>query len=128
VWDGEKPAHARTDGPDGQSLIGFHSPIDKSHALEGKRLIENFKIRALGSGTLHLAYTAIGLLNGVVDHNNKIWDIAAAVALVEEGGGRIQYLTRSPFPMKEFTPTSERIQYVAGNAAVVAKLREVLGR
>jgi myo-inositol-1(or 4)-monophosphatase len=128
VWDGEKPAKVRTDGPNGQSLIGFHSPIDKSHAQEGKRLIENFKIRGLGSSTLHLAYTAIGLLDGVVDHNSKVWDIAAAVALVEEGGGRIQYLTHSPFPMKEFALTSERVQYVAGNAAVVAKLRAVLGR
>ena len=128
VWDGDKPAKVRTDDPNSQSLIGFHSPIDQTYAPEGQRLVENFKIRGLGSSTLHLAYTTIGLLNGVVDHNTKVWDIAAGVALVEESGGQIHYLTQSPFPMKEFTLMSGRVQYVAGNAAMVEKLREVLGR
>lgn len=128
VWDGDKPARARPDGPNGHSLIGFHSPVDKSHAAEGKRLIENFKIRGLGSSTLHLAYAAIGLLDGVLDHNNKIWDIAAACALCAEAGVEIHYLENPPFPMREFTLKAGRIQYVAGNPVMVARLREVLGR
>ncbi len=128
VWDGDQRAGARNEAPNGMSLIGFHSPVDKSYAAEGKRLIENFKIRGLGSSTLHLAYASIGLLDGVVEHNNKIWDIAAAAALVRESGAQIHYFNAPPFPMKEFTLKSPRVQYVAGNAAVVAKLREVLGR
>jgi len=56
---------------------------------------------ALGSSTLHLAYVAIGLIDGVVEHNNKIWDIAAACALVDEAGAEIHYLNGSPYPMKE---------------------------
>jgi len=128
VWDGDRLAKVRPEGPGGHSLIGFHSPVEKIYAAEGKRLIENFKIRGLGSSTLHLAYAAIGLLDGVVEHNNKIWDIAAAVALVSEAGGEIQYLTPSPFPMREFTLKAPRVQYVAGSPAMVAKLREILGR
>lgn len=128
VWDGDKPARAKVTGPDGHSLVGFHSPVDKAHAAEGKRLIENFKIRGLGSSTLHLAYAAIGLLDGVVDHNNKVWDIAAACALCEGTGVQIHYLENPPFPLTEFTLKAKRIQYAAGNAAMVAKLREVLGR
>ena len=128
VWDGEKPARARPEPPNNQSLIGFHSPVDKVHAAEGKKLIENFKIRGLGSSTLHLAYAAVGLLDGVVEHNNKVWDIAAAAALIEEAGGELHYLTPPPFPLREFTLKSGRIQYVAGNKAVCEKLREILGR
>ena len=128
VWDGDKPAKAGADGPNGHSLIGFHSPVDKSYAGEGKRLIENFKIRGLGSSTLHLAYAAIGLLDGVVDHNNKVWDIAAACALCAEAGVEIHYLENPPFPMKEFTLKAKRVQYAAGNFAMVARLREILGR
>ncbi len=128
VWDGEKSITPRDDGPDHHSLIGFHSPVDKSFADEGKRLIENFKIRGLGSSTLHLAYAAIGLLNGVVDHNNKIWDIAAACALLSEAGVEIHYLENRPFPMREFTLKAPRVQYAAGNAAMVQRLRAVIGR
>ena len=128
VWDDGKPARARTDAPSGHSLIGFHSPVEKIYVEECRRLIENFKIRGLGSSTLHLAYVAIGLLDGVVDHNNKIWDIAAACALIEEAGAEIHYLNGSPFPMKEFTLKAGRIQYVTGNKAMCARLHEMLGR
>lgn len=128
VWDGDRPARARVEPPNPHSLIGFHSPVDKGHAAEGKRLIENFKIRGLGSSTLHLSYAAIGLLDGVMDHNNKVWDIAAACALCAEAGVEIHYLENPPFPMKEFTLKAPRIQYAAGNPAVVKALRAAIGR
>jgi myo-inositol-1(or 4)-monophosphatase len=128
VWDGDKRVRSRPEPPNGHSLIGFHSPVDKIYAAEGKRVIENFKIRGLGSSTLHLAYVAIGLLDGVVEHNNKIWDIAAACALVEESGAEIHYFAQPPFPMKEFSLKSARVQYVTGSKAMVTKLRETLGR
>ncbi len=128
VWDGDQAVKARPEAPSGHSLIGFHSPVEKVYAAEGKRLIENFKIRGLGSSTLHLAYVAVGLLDGVVEHNNRLWDIAAACALIEESGATIHYLTVSPYPLKEFTLKAPRVQYVTGNAAMVGKLREVLGR
>lgn len=128
VWNDTQAAHACTEPPTGNSLIGFHSPVDKSHAMEGKRLLENFKIRGLGSSTLHLAYAVTGLLEGVVDHNNKIWDIAAACALLQEAGVEIHYLENPPFPMQEFTLQAKRIQYVAGNPAMVAKLLDTIGR
>lgn len=128
VWDGERKIVPKTEPPDRHSLVGFHSPVDKSFADEGKRLLEEFKIRGLGSSTLHLAYTAIGLLNGVVDHNNKVWDIAAACALLSEAGVEIHYLEHAPFPMREFTVKAPRVQYVAGNAAMIKRLRETIGR
>ena len=128
VWDGEKSIAPSAAPPDRHSLIGFHSPVDKGYADEGKRLLENFKIRGLGSSTLHLAYAAVGLLNGVVDHNNRVWDIAAACALLSEAGVEIHYLENAPFPLKEFTLKAPRVQYAAGNAAMVRRLREVLGR
>jgi myo-inositol-1(or 4)-monophosphatase len=128
VWEEDRAMRARPGQPNGESLIGFHSPVEKVYAAEGKRVLENFKIRGLGSSTLHLAYVAIGLLDGVVEHNNKIWDIAAACALIEEAGAEIHYLNEPPFPMKEFTLKAGRVQYVTGNAAMCARLHEVLGR
>lgn len=127
VFDGDRPAAVRTDPPDGRTLIGFHSPMDKRHAGDAERLVREFKIRGLGSSTLHLAYVAVGVLDGTVDHNVKVWDIAAAVPLVEAGGGQVEYLRNAPFPLREFNLGMDRIFYVAGNAAVCARLRAVLG-
>jgi myo-inositol-1(or 4)-monophosphatase len=128
VWDDGRPARVSPDAPHANSLIGFHSPVQKVYAGEGKRLIENFKIRGLGSSALHLAYCAVGHLDGVVEHNNKLWDIAAAAAMIAEAGGRLDYLTPPPFPLKEFWLKSDRVQYVAGNEAMVARLHEILER
>ena len=128
VWDDGKPAKARVEPPNANSLIGFHSPVEKVYSSEGKRVLENFKIRGLGSSTLHLAYVAIGLLDGVVEHNNKVWDIAAACALIEEAGAEIHYLNASPFPLREFSLRSGRVQYVTGNPAMCVRLHAVLGR
>ncbi len=128
VWEGAQAVRPRGEGPNGHSLIGFHSPVDKGHAAEGKKLIENFKIRGLGSSTLHLTYLAIGLLDGVMDHNNKVWDIAAACALCAEAGIQIDYLENPPFPLREFTLKAPRIQYAAGLPAMTRRLREVIGR
>jgi myo-inositol-1(or 4)-monophosphatase len=128
VWDGEKRANVSALPPHAQSLVGFHSPVEKIYAAEGKRLIENFKIRGLGSSALHLAYAAAGHLDGVVEHNNRLWDIAAAAALMAEAGGEVHYLTACPFPLREFWLKSPRVQYVAGNAAMCARLHEILER
>lgn len=126
VWDGDRRAGVRTEPPGDFSLIGFHSPVEKVFAADGKRLIENFKIRGLGSSALHLAYTAIGLLDGVVEHNNRVWDIAAACALLPEAGVEIHYLTAAPFPLKEFTLKAPRVRYVAGNKATCQALLRLI--
>lgn len=128
VWDGPVRAGVRPEPPHTNSLVGFHSPVDKAWVPEAQRVIEAFKIRGLGSSALHLAYAAVGHLDGVVEHNNRLWDIAAAAAMIEEGGGRIDYLTENPFPLRAFWLKSPRVQYVAGNAAMVERLHQVLGR
>ena len=127
LFDGENVAHVKTAPPDRQSLLGFHSPFDRAYAHHASALVENFKIRGLGSSTLHLAYVAVGILDGTVDHNVKIWDIAAAVPLCLAGGGEVQFLNGAQFPMRAFNLKMGRIQYVAGNAAVCARIRELLG-
>ncbi|MFA6289987.1 MAG: inositol monophosphatase [Opitutaceae bacterium] len=127
VWDGDHVARVKEGAPDAQSMLGFHSPHDKIFAQHAAVLVENFKIRGLGSSTLHLAYVAVGLLEGTVDHNVRIWDIAAAVPLVWAAGGEVQFLNGEQFPMKAFNLKMDRIQFVAGNAIVCAKLRVLLG-
>ncbi len=111
---------------DGKSIIGFHSPYDKRFAPHAALLVENFKLRGLGSSTLHLAYVAAGLIDAVVDHNVKVWDIAAAVPLVLAAGGQVEYVTPAPFPLREFDLKMGRIFYVAGSPEACAQLRAML--
>lgn len=127
LFDGERAATVKRTPPNAQSLLGFHSPYDKTYSHHASALVENFKIRGLGSSTLHLAYVAVGILDGTVDHNVKIWDIAAAVPLCLAGGGDVQFLNGEQFPLRQFDLKMKRIQYVAGNAEVCRRLRELMG-
>ena len=126
LWDGERAAAVKSTPPDRHSMLGFHSPFDKAYAHHATALVENFKLRGLGSSTLHLAYVAAGLLDATVDHNVRIWDIAAAVPLVWAGGGQVEFLNGEQFPLQVFNLKMERIQFVAGNAAACATLRTLL--
>jgi myo-inositol-1(or 4)-monophosphatase len=127
LFDGDRTVRVKTEPLQAQSMIGFHSPYDKRYAHHAQALVENVKIRGLGSSTLHLAYVAVGILDGTVDHNVKVWDIAAAVPLCLAGGGEVQFLNGELFPLRQFDLKMGRIFYVAGNATVCAQLKKILG-
>lgn len=128
VWDGERRAAVRRDPPHAQTLVAFHSPMEADrYPGHADAIVRQFKVRALGSSTLHFAYVGIGILDGAVDHNVKIWDIAAAIPLIRAGGGEVQFVRESPLPLRQFDLRMDRLFLVAGNAAVCRRLREVLG-
>jgi myo-inositol-1(or 4)-monophosphatase len=126
VFDGDRRVGVRMGELNAQSLIGFHSPSDKRFSGHVADVAAYCKLRALGSSTLHLAYVAVGILDGTVDHNVKVWDIAAAVPLVEAGGGRLTYLNGPLFPLRSFDLRMGRIFYVAGSPSVAGRLEAIL--
>lgn len=79
-------------------------------ALKGQA----FKMRNMGTGTLHLAYTANGLMDGSFSNRVSIWDIAAAYALCEAVGTEFHFFDSSIFPMKVFSLKAPKIYYYAG--------------
>lgn len=89
-------------------------------------VLSHFKIRGLGSATLHLAYVAAGRLDGCVDYNVKIWDLAAAIPLVRATGGAVHFLNGEQLPMRFFDLQMKPIIYVAGSPAMCARLRELM--
>jgi myo-inositol-1(or 4)-monophosphatase len=126
AWDGKRRVRVRASEPRPGSLVGFHSPYDRKLIPSAARLIEHFKIRGLGSSTLHLAYVGIGLMDGVADHNVRVWDIAAACAIALGGGAKIEFLRNGPFPLRAFSVQLPRIHYVAGNPKMSAELRKLM--
>ncbi len=126
AWEGEKPVRVKTGEKPDQRLLGFHSPMDKRFAPHAARLVERFKIRALGSSTLHLAYVGAGLLDGAVDHNVKVWDIAAAVPFCQGAGAEVRYLREPVFPLRVFDLHMPRVPFCAGAPAVCEELAGLL--
>jgi len=127
LWDGGRKAAPYTGRLDASSKIGFHSPRHpERYPGHGEAIITASKIRGMGSSTLHLAYTAVGLLDGVVDHNVKIWDIAAGMALMAAARGEMRYRTVDPLPLTSFDVEMPSIVYVAGNSAMCDDLSAIL--
>lgn len=57
-------------------------------------------IRRAGSAALDAAYVAAGRLDGYWELKVYCWDIAAAVLIVREAGGRVTFLDGRPFRME----------------------------
>jgi myo-inositol-1(or 4)-monophosphatase len=126
VRDGEREVRVSTAPITKETLVGFHSPFDKSLLPLATGVLSQFKIRGLGSATLHLAYVAAGILDGCVDYNVKIWDLAAAIPLVRAAGGEVHFLNGEQLPMQQFDLKMKRIIYAAGSPTMCAKLRELM--
>jgi myo-inositol-1(or 4)-monophosphatase len=127
VHDGERLiTRLKNEPPNKESLIGLHSPSDKSLVPLADSVMSRFKIRGLGSATLHLAYVATGLLEGTVDFNVKIWDLAAAIPLCLEAGGEVHFLNGGQLPLRQFDLKMKPIMYFAGSPAVCSILGRLL--
>jgi myo-inositol-1(or 4)-monophosphatase len=123
MHDGERLATVASGTLHRESLVGFHSPFDKALVPLAEGILSEFKIRGLGSATLHLAYVAAGLLDGVVDYNLKIWDLAAAIPLCIAAGGEVRFLNGAQLPIRRFDLDMKRIIYVAGSRAMCDRLQ-----
>lgn len=126
LHDGERIAGVKNAPFTRETLVGFHSPADKKLLPMASGVLSQFKIRGLGSATLHLAYVAAGILDGCVDYNVKIWDLAAAIPLVRATGGEVHFLNGEQLPMRVFDLKMKQIIYVAGGPAMCARLRELM--
>jgi myo-inositol-1(or 4)-monophosphatase len=126
MFDGERIGSVNPVRAARETLIGFHSPMDKTLVPMACGVITRFKIRGLGSATLHLAYVAAGLLDGCVDFNVKIWDLAAAIPLVRAAGGDVQFLNGEQLPIRMFDLRMKHIVYVAGSPEMCTRLRGVM--
>jgi myo-inositol-1(or 4)-monophosphatase len=122
MFDGERQTRVSTAEASAETIVGFHSPSDKAMVPAADAILSHFKIRGLGSATLHLAYVAAGLFAGAVDFNVKIWDLAAAIPLLRAAGGEILFINGEQLPMRVFDLKMKRIMYVAGSPALALRL------
>lgn len=118
---------AKTENPpyDRHSIISFHFPLKKSEMREIEPLTTVNVVRCQGSAALNLAYNAFGAIDGSIDYNTKIWDIAAAAAMLARSGREIVFRGAAAFPLREVASTMPNLRWVAGTPSFMARAREI---
>lgn len=117
VADGCDRRYVSDRGLSPHSILGLHFPLTGTQHAAVSPLLEQYRVRSLGSATMALAYTAAGYLDGCLDFRVKVWDIAAAYALLQGGGGTACFLGENPFPLKRFHAQAPKVPYYAGSSA-----------
>lgn len=126
VWDGERrlePNFARS-GRD--RIVALHAPIDPIHLPAINTVLARFKLRAYGSGALHLTYAALGIIDACLDFTVKVWDVAAAAAFCAETGAETHFFDGDPFPLERFDLHMRPLRYLAGSPAACREILDTL--
>ncbi len=84
-------------------------------------------LRNFGSAALHLAMTATGMIDGVMNFSGKLWDIAAGALIISQAGGQIAPVNDSDesiWPIDTKNYNNEAIELCAGNDKIVKFIRK----
>ena len=111
----------------GSGMVAVHFPLSGGRSSQLAHMLETYRVRSLGSATLHLASAAFRPLDGVLDEDTRIWDVAASIALAQASGLEIRFLGNNPFPVKEFRMEQSRLRYLAGHPAFIQEMENWLG-
>ena len=102
--------------------MGFDSELRLDTARKLRALGELcpriFNIRLIGSSARNLSHVAEGVLDGVIEFSDKLWDFAAGAVIVTEAGGS---MTRHDGGALSAGDTA----YVASNGRIHDSLREI---
>ncbi len=87
--------------------------VNKKPMLQGLAgLVDRvFNVRMFGSSAEHLTMVAAGKAEMDIEFNDKVWDYAAGLLLVEEAGGKCTDFAGNPW-------TTDTEQYIASNGIV----------
>ena len=80
-----------------------------------KAIFPNLNMRSSGCAALDLAYVGSGRLDGFFNNKINIWDIAAGILIIEEAGGKVNYICESG---------DETINIRASNSNIYQKMLE----
>ncbi len=107
-------------------MVAMHSPANLSAAPLLARILAQYKLRAFGSGTLHLTYAALGRIDAALDLTVRVWDIAAAWAFCRELGIEVHFFDGPIFPLRTFDLHMAPVRYVAAAPELCAELTSKL--
>ena len=108
------------------SLLGTGFPYDRRERMDTillrTRLILDrvHDLRRTGSAALDLCYVAAGELDGYYEDGLKAWDVAAAILIVKEAGGRVR-------TFKNQVASIYSGDFLAGSDQLVNEMSQQLG-
>ena len=132
AWLGSKRLQAPQTPLDDASMIMFTSnlldPRGRCPDWACQYLAQQtWKLRILGSAALEATYVAAGVAHGAVTVNGKLWDVAAAAALVLEAGGIMTDLRGNPiFPFDLAHYEGAKVPFLAAGPRAHAALLKVI--
>ena len=102
---------------------------DSSLRLDKKKMLKSlgeladkvFNLRMFGCTVRSLTYVAEGKAEAEIEFNDKVWDFAAGLLLVEEAGGK-----STDFKGRPWNTTTRA--YIASNGIVHNELLSIIGR
>jgi myo-inositol-1(or 4)-monophosphatase len=128
AWSGNRRMYAPATPLNDSSIIMLTSnALEKDQRLPAyiTRWMSqtNWKVRILGSAALEAAYVAAGIAHGAVTVNGKLWDVAAAAALICESGGILtDHAGRPIFPFNVEHYQGAKVPFLAAGPAAHSEL------
>lgn len=110
---------------DEHSLISLHFPLKQHELLELAPLTSVNALRCQGAAALNLAYNAFGAIDGSIDHFTRVWDIAAAYAMLIAAGREIVFVKNKPFPLREISAEMPKLRWFAGTRSFLARAEQL---
>ncbi|EDY84599.1 Inositol monophosphatase family [Verrucomicrobiia bacterium DG1235] len=128
LWIGDQKVKRSETDITGHSLIATQTLADDDAIRDDDALRMAFKLRAFGSSAIHMAYAALGWLDGVIAHRVKAWDIAGGMPLLAAVGGSTRFFDTKVFPMTEFSSKAEGFSHIAGDEALCDAIEKTIGK
>lgn len=120
-WNGQPLTGALQTDWTRDSFIAASSEAHLIYNMEFRR------IRALGAVVTHQVYAARGVAVAALYRTARIWDLAAAHAILTAAGGTAVHLDGSPLSLADVIAQGKNKKPVlAGHPAVVEKLRPMI--
>ena len=107
------------------SLISLHFPLKQHELLELTPFTSVNALRCQGSAALNLAYNAFGAIDGSIDHFTRVWDIAAAYAMLIAAGRKIVFIKNKPFPLRQISAEMPKLRWYAGTRSFIARAEQL---
>ncbi len=119
----DRPVTVRDDPPTRDTMIFLRGRSGAPMPPPFHRWIDRFALRNFGSGVLHLAYVAGGIVDAACHAQCKLWDLAAGTLLVTEAGGVVTRTSgEPPFPCNLADYHDEDVDFLAASPDLHAHL------
>ncbi|MBK1876396.1 inositol monophosphatase family protein [Pelagicoccus mobilis] len=128
LWLDDQRVQRKESDVNGQSLIATQTLASDEALKDDDAIRMSFKLRAFGSSAIHMGYTALGWLDGVIAHRVKAWDIAGGMPLLAAVGGSTRFFDTEVFPLKTFNSKGKGFSHIAGSHELCDRIEKTIGK